>query len=134
MRRRALAICILLATCSGAARAQFKEDELVKDYAKTLARDRDAKERVEAARWLGGRKQPEAVAALAKALSDPDASVRQAAASALWDTGKDAVAARPELEKALGDPVAAVVARAAGALAVMGVPDKELAPAWRRAL
>jgi HEAT repeat protein len=77
MRRRALAICILLATCSGAARAQFKEDELVKDYAKTLARDRDAKERVEAARWLGGRKQPEAVAALAKALSDPDASVRR---------------------------------------------------------
>ena len=30
--------------------------------------------------------------------------------------------------------MAAVVARAAGALAVMGVPDKELAPAWRRAL
>jgi hypothetical protein len=60
--------------------------------------------------------------------------VRQAAASALWDTGKDAVAAKPELEKALDDPVAAVVARAAGALAVMGVPDKQLAPAWRRAL
>ncbi len=60
--------------------------------------------------------------------------MRQAAASALWDTGKDAVAAKPELEKALEDPVAAVVARAAGALAAMGVPDKELAPAWRRAL
>ncbi len=134
MKRRALAICILMAIHSGAARAQSREDELVKDYAKTLAKDRDAKDRADAAHWLGGRKQPEAVAALAKALSDPDAAVRQAAASALWDTGKDAVAAKPELEKALGDPVAAVVARAAGALAVMGVPDKELAPAWRRAL
>ena len=133
--RRALAICIVLAAIhSGAARAHSGEDDLVKDYAKTLAKDRDAKERARAAHWLGGRKQPEAVAALAKALSDPDASVRQAAASALWDTGKDAVAAKPELEKALDDPVAAVVARAAGALAVMGVPDKELAPAWRRAL
>ncbi|HVQ53876.1 MAG TPA: HEAT repeat domain-containing protein [Thermoanaerobaculia bacterium] len=135
MMRRALAICIVLAAIhSGAARAHSGEDDLVKDYAKTLAKDRDAKERARAAHWLGGRKQPEAVAALAKALSDPDASVRQAAASALWDTGKDAVAAKPELEKALDDPVAAVVARAAGALAVMGVPDKELAPAWRRAL
>ena len=123
-----------MAIHSGAARAQSREDELVKDYAKTLAKDRDAKDRADAAHWLGGRKQPEAVAALAKALSDPDAAVRQAAASALWDTGKDALAAKPELEKALGDPVAAVVARAAGALAVMGVPDKELAPAWRRAL
>lgn len=134
MIRRALAICILLAIHPAAGQAQFNEDELVKDYAKTVARDRDAKDRAEAAHWLGGRKQPEAVAALAKALSDPDATVRQAAASALWDTGKDAVSARPELEKALGDPVAAVVARAAGALAVMGVPDADLAPAWRRAL
>lgn len=134
MTKRALAICILLAIHTGAAGAQSREDELIKDHAKTLAKDRDAKDRADAARWLGGRKQPEAVAALAKALSDPDASVRQAAASALWDTGKDAVAAKPELEKALDDPVAAVVARAAGALAVMGVPDKQLAPAWRRAL
>ena len=134
MTKRALAICILLAIHTGAVLAQSKEDELVRDHAKTLAKDRDAKDRADAARWLGGRKQPEAVAALAKALSDPDASVRQAAASALWDTGKDAGAAKPELEKALEDPVAAVVARAAGALAAMGVPDKELAPAWRRAL
>ena len=134
MTKRALAICILLAAVPLAARAQSEEDGLVRDHAKTLANDRDAKDRAEAARWLGGRKQPEAVSALAKALSDPDATVRQAAASALWDTGKDAVGAKPELEKALGDPVAAVVARAAGALAAMGVPDRELAPAWRRAL
>jgi HEAT repeat protein len=134
MKRRLLAVCILLAFQSVAAEARFDEDKLIKDYAKTLLKDKDAEDRAEAARWLGGRKQPEAVAALAKALSDPDATVRQAAASALWSTGKDAVAAKPELQKALNDPVAAVVARAAGALASMGVPDKELADAWRRAL
>lgn len=127
MTRRALAICVLLAFHPAAGQARFDEEKLVREYAKTLAKDKDAKDRADAARWLGGRKHPEAVAALAKALSDSDASVRQAAASALWDTGKDATAAKPELEKALGDPVAAVVARAAGALAVMGVPDTELA-------
>ncbi len=134
MRRRALAICLLLVLPPAAASARFDEDELVRDHVKTLAKDRDPKDRADAARWLGGRKQPAAVEALAKALSDPDASVREAAASALWETGKDAAAAKPALEKALDDPVAAVVARAAGALAVMGVPDSELAPAWRRAL
>ncbi len=134
MKRRLLATCVLLVVRPFAVEAQFDEEKLVREHAKTLAKDRDAKDRADAARWLGGRKQTEAVAALAKALSDPDASVRQAAASALWSTGKDAVAAKPELEKALGDPVAAVVARAAGALASMGVPDDTLADAWRRAL
>ncbi len=133
MSRRALAVIILLLALPIAAPARSDEDELIADHAKTLAKDKDPKDRADAARWLGGRKQPAAVAALAKALSDPDATVRQAAASALWETGKDAAAAKPELEKALDDPVAAVVARAAGALAVMGVPDAQLAPAWRRA-
>src|SRR5262245_13447279 len=134
MRRRARAICVLLALLPfcGTIRG---DDDAVKDQIKTLAKDRDPKERAHAAHWLGGRKNPEAVAALAKALlSDSDPAVRQAAASGLWDTGKDAIAAKPELQKALGDDIAAVVARAAGALAVMGVSDKELAPAWRRAL
>jgi len=134
MRRRACVICILLALVAGAGHAQSGEDKLVRDYAKTLANDKDVEDRARAAHWLGGRKNPEAVAALARALSDPDASVRQAAASALWDTGKDAVEAKPQLEKALHDFNAAVVARAAGALVVMGVPDAELADAWRRAL
>jgi len=128
------AICVLVVLLPFAAPLRA-DDDAVKDQIKTLAKDRDPKERAHAAHWLGGRKNPEAVAALAKALlSDSDPSVRQAAASGLWDTGKDAIAAKPELQKALGDDVAAVVARAAGALAVMGVPDKELAPAWRRAL
>ena len=134
MSRRAWAICALLVVLPAAGLAQFDEDKLVREYSKKLAAKKDPKDRADAARWLGGRKSPEAVAALAKALSDSDASVRQAAASGLWDTGKDAVAAKPELQKALEDREAAVVARAAGALAVMDVPDSELAGAWRRAL
>jgi|GEM_PF-1338486 len=132
LAKTALAIGVLL-LLSPAARA-FDEDKLIKDYAKTLAKDKDPKERASAAHWLGGRKQPAAVSALAAALSDPDASVREAAASALWDTGKDAAAAKPELQKTLADRDAAVVARAAGALAAMDVPDAELTDAWRRAL
>jgi HEAT repeat protein len=134
MGRRALVICVLLAFSPGLGRAQSDDEKLVRDWAKTLAKDRDAKDRAGAAMSLGGHEQPEAVAALAKALSDPDASVREAAASALWKTGKGAAAAKPELQKTLGDREAAVVARAAGALSNMGVPDAELAEAWRRAL
>jgi HEAT repeat protein len=129
MGKRALGLCVVLACWPGIGFARFDEEKLVREYARTLARDRDPRERASAARGLAGREQPEAVAALAQALSDPAAAVRQAAASALWDTGKAAVAAKPELTKALGDPEAAVVARAAGALSVMGVPDNELAEA-----
>ena len=133
---RSLRMLCILATilCLGAATVRADEKELIRDYVKTLTKSKDPKERASAARSLGGRKDPAAVDALAKALSDPDASVREAAASALWDTGKDAAAAKPALQKTLGDSDAAVVARAAGALAAMDVPDTELADAWRRAL
>src|SRR5262249_49976744 len=132
--RRAWAICVLVVLLPFGAPLRA-DDDAIKDQIKTLTKDRDPKERAHAAHWLGGRKNPEAVAALAKALVSASApTVRQAAASGLWETGKDAIAAKPELQKALDDDVAAVVARAAGALAVMGVSDRELAPAWRRAL
>jgi HEAT repeat protein len=128
-------LCILATIlCLGAAIARADEQELIRDYVKTLTKSKDAKERASAAHGLGGRKAPAAVDALARALSDPDASVREAAASALWDTGKDAAAAKPALQKTLADSDAAVVARVAGALAAMDVPDTELADAWRRAL
>jgi HEAT repeat protein len=127
-------MCVLFALLPCVGAADSDDDKLIREFVKKLAKERDPKERAEAARWLGGRENPEAISALAKALSDSDASVRQAAASALWDTGKGASAVKPELQKTLNDPEAAVVARAAGALAVMGIPDKELAPAWRRAL
>jgi HEAT repeat protein len=134
MRRYAWVICALLALQPCPGTADSDEEKQIREFAKRLAKERDPKERADAARWLGGRENPDAVSALAKALSDSDASVRQAAASALWDTGKRGAAAKPELQKTLDDPEAAVVARAAGALAAMDVPDKELAPAWRRAL
>lgn len=134
MRRRVLVVCVSLGCWAGVGLGQFDQEKLVREYSKTLAKDRDPRERASAARWLGGNERPEAVAALAKALSDPEAVVREAAASALWKTGKNAVAAKPELTRTLGDPEAAVVARAAGALAAMDVPDLELADAWRRAL
>ncbi len=134
MRTRAWAICVLLILQPCVGSADKDEDKLIQEFAKKLAKERDPKERASAAHWLGGRKNPEAVAALARALSDSDPTVRQAAASALWDTGEDAAAAKPDLQRALDDREAAVVARAAGALAAMDVPDKELAPAWRRAL
>jgi HEAT repeat protein len=134
MVRRALAICVLLAIVPSAGFALSDEEKLIRDYVKTLAKDKDPRERAGAAESLGGRDHPEAVAALAKALSDPEASVRQAAASALWKTGKAAASAKPDLQKALADPDAGVLARVAGALSAMGVSDKELADAWRRAL
>jgi uncharacterized protein len=133
MRRVAGSAALLLALGISPVLGQ-SSDKLIREYAKTLSTDRDPRERAHAAHWLSGRKNPEAVAALAKALSDPDASVRQAAASALWDTGEGAAAARPELEKALDDRDAAVLARVAGALASMGAPQAQLADAWRRAL
>ena len=125
MVRRLLVICVLMAI-PWAGSAGSDEDKLVRDYAKTLAKDRDPRERAGAAESLGGRKHPEAIAALAKALSDPEASVRQAAASALWKTGEPAAAAKPDLEKELADKDAGVLARVAGALSAMGVSDKEL--------
>jgi HEAT repeat protein len=134
MKRNAWVMCVLLALQPLAGTAQSDEEKSTREFIKRLAKERDPKERADAAHALGGRANPDAVAALAKALSDSDATVRQAAASALWDTGKGAAAAKPELQKTLDDPDAAVVARAAGALAAMDVPDKELAPAWRRAL
>lgn len=100
----------------------------------TLARSKDAAKRADAARYLGGFEYPEAVAALARALQDPDAGVRTAAASALWKTGKPAASARASLMAALDDTVAEVVVQAAGALDVLGVPEKDLVPARQSVL
>ena len=75
---RVLALCFALGFLAAAGFSQSDEEKWIRDRAKTLAKDRDAKERAAAARWLGGRKSPEAVVALAKALSDPEASVREA--------------------------------------------------------
>jgi HEAT repeat protein len=104
-----------------------------KERIEALAKDRDPEVRIEAARFLGSRDDPESIAALGAALSDRDAGVRQAAASALWSTGKRATAARPQLVAALDDPDPNVVARVAGALEAMGMKEAELADANQRA-
>jgi hypothetical protein len=83
MTGRTAGVFVLLVCAAVAGFAQSDEEKLVREFAKKLAKERDPKERASAARWLGGRANPEAVSALGKALSDPDAKVRQAAASAL---------------------------------------------------
>jgi HEAT repeat protein len=131
MTRRFLQLACLSVLSAGVALA----GDPMADAIKKLQKEKKAEDRELWARWLGGRAQPEAVAALAQALtSDKDASVREAAASALWKTGDKAKAAEPALRKALDDPAPGVVARAAGALEVMDVDPKELAAARRRAL
>ena len=52
MRRRILAFCVLLTLFPGIGVSQSDEEKWIRDRAKTLAKDRDAKERAEAARWL----------------------------------------------------------------------------------
>lgn len=108
------------------------EARVVKEKLEAVANDRDPKERAAAAKWLGGRKNPEAIAALAKALSDRDATVRQAAADGLWSSDEAAEPAREQLVAALDDPDVNVVAQAAGALQAIGMKEAELVTARKR--
>jgi HEAT repeat protein len=107
--------------------AQWKKEKV-----EALATERDAKERAAAAEWLGGRSEPDVIAALANALSDKDARVREAAASALWKSGKAAEPARAQLVAALNEANPNVLARIAGALQMLGMEDNELVPARKR--
>ena len=139
-----MARTLILAFCLAAAPAfgfleKFIDGQIEKQSAEwkretleTLAKGEDPKERVKAAEWLSGRKDPESIAALAGALSDPDAKVRQAAASGLWRIEKAAEPARPQLMKALDDADPNVVAKVAGALQAIGMKPDELAPARKR--
>ncbi len=107
--------------------AQWRKDKI-----EAVAKHRDAKERAAAAEWLGGGKEPEVIAALAAALSDGDAKVRQAAASALWKSEKAAEPARAQLSAALNDSDPNVAARVAGALQSLGVKEGELVAVRKR--
>ena len=131
---RLLVLALSLAVLGGGASPSFAGDPL-RDMIKKLQKARQAEEREDAARWLGGRDDPAAVEALALALSDKDPGVREAAASALWETGQEAKAAAPALRQALEDPEPRVAANAAAALDFMDAASAEdLAPARRRAL
>lgn len=76
--------------------------------------------------------EAEDIAAYARALSDPDAKVREKAAGALWSTEKAAMPAKAELMKALDDPSPSVAIRAAGALSFLGMTEAALTPARQR--
>lgn len=97
-------------------------------------RSEDPKERAAAARWLGGRKDAESIAALAAALKDPEAKVRYEAASGLWSSEKASEPARAALVASLEDADPNVVAQAAGALQSIGMKEEELAAARKRVL
>jgi hypothetical protein len=126
----ALAVALLGSPMPAAA-----DDTLDKLQARALERylkdlgSRNAETRRDAADGLGGYEEAQAVAALAGALADEDAGVRQAAAGSLWETGEAAAAARPTLERALTDPEPGVRVRAAGALEAMDADPATLVEA-----
>jgi HEAT repeat protein len=102
---------------------------------KTLAGDRDASARAQAAWDLGQAGATESVPALIAALEkDSSEAVRANAAASLWKLGEASRDAIPALTKALDDPSGAVVGNAAGALRKLGTPKSKLVPAYKRLL
>lgn len=128
----AIALAAPAALADEAAQRRFREQAL--ERIETLSRSKDAAQRADAAKFLGGYSEADVIAALATALSDPEERVRVAAASALWKSEKAAEPARAALVKALADPAPAVAVRAAAALGVLGMKDAELAAARKRVL
>lgn len=141
---RALLLAFVLAALPAAAFldkiekwADKQSEKFIEEGRKEKVRalsSRNADERLDAVEFFSGQRDPDSVAALGRALSDPDARVRQAAASGLWRIEKDAEPARAQLVKALDDADPNVAARAAGALQAMGMKETELAAPRRRVL
>lgn len=115
--------------------ASFGATKEIEKLEKTLARDRDASARAEAAWQLGQLGSTESVPALTKALEeDSSSAVRANAAASLWHLGDASRPAIPALTKALDDSSGAVVGNVAGALLKLGTPKSKLVPAYRRLL
>jgi HEAT repeat protein len=95
---------------------------------------KNPQERIDAVRYFSGLKDKDSIGHVTRALSDPDARVRETAASGLWSIEKDAEPARAQLTAALDDPDPNVVARAAGALQALGVKEKDLVAPRQRVL
>lgn len=130
------ALALALTTCLLTSPLTAQKSDLQKSvelFAKDL-KSRDATTRAEAAASLGQLPIEEVVPYLITALSDREASVREAAAGALWDAAKVAKPAIPALRTALGDQSPAVVIRAAGALISMDVSPSSIADPLRRVL
>jgi len=133
-----VAILFLALPFSGsAATMEERRRQAIQQYAKTIARSRDALERREAAKAMEHYPLPESIPPLIEALADKDQRVRIAAASSLWslsDQAKEVDAAEVALRKALDDVVPGVQIRASWALQDMGVSSSELIPTWRNVL
>jgi len=112
--------------------ASFGATKEIQKLEKTLARDRDAAARADAAWQLGQLGSTESVPALTAALEeDSSAAVRANAAASLWHLADASRPAIPALTKALVDPSGAVVGNAAGALIKLGTPKSKLVPVYR---
>jgi HEAT repeat protein len=129
--RSVLALVLSLAVSLAA----FGATKEIEKLEKTLARDRDASARAEAAWQLGQLGSTESVPALIKALEeDSSSAVRANAVASLWHLGDASRPAIPALTAALDDSSGAVVGNAAGALLKLGTPKSKLVPAYRRLL
>jgi len=128
------ALALLLALSFPLASSASSKD--IERLEKTLAHDRDAHARAEAAWDLGHQLgSTESVPVLITALeNDSSAAVRANAAASLWHLGDASRAAVPALTKALDDPSGAVVGNAAGALIKLGTPKSKVVPAYRKLL
>ena len=125
-----LAVFVILPASSFAATP--KE---IQKLEKTLAGDRDAGARAQAAWDLGQAGATDSVPALIAALeNDSSDAVRANAAASLWKLGDASRDAIPALTKALDDSSGAVVGNAAGALKKLGTPKSKLVPAYKRLL
>lgn len=136
MRYRIATLCLLVLAAVSAAPALHAETarERAQKLMKTLAKDRDAGERAEAARMLGEMGATDSVPALAKALSDDERTVRASAAAALWKLGDVSKPAMPELKKAFDRGPGWVRLNAGGALEALGADRKELVEGYRELL
>lgn len=133
MRRLASLVLLVAVTIPIAAFAATPKE--IQKLEKTLANDRDASARADAAWQLGQAGATESVPALIAALEgDSSDAVRANAAASLWNLGDASRAAIPALTKALDDPSGAVVGNAAGALIKLGTPKSKVVPAYRRLL
>ncbi len=132
--RRFASLALLLAMSFPLASSGASTKEIQK-LERTLAGDRDASARADAAWQLGQLGSTESVPVLITALEkDSSAAVRANAAASLWHLGDASRPAIPALTKALDDPSGAVVGNAAGALIKLGTPRSKLVPAYRRLL
>jgi HEAT repeat protein len=127
------ALTLALIVGAPVARAESARDRAQK-LMKTMLKDRDPRERAEAAQSLGEMGATDAVPSLTKALSDDDRNVRASAAGALWKLGEVSRPAQGALKKAFEDGSGWLRLNAGGALEMLGTDRKELLTEYQELL